>query len=158
MDEPIYLALGTNLGDRQANLERAIHALPPTTEIIKQSSIYVTPPWGYESQPEFLNQVIEIRTNLSPLRLLHYLKNIETILGRLESFRNGPRLIDLDILFYGQRVIEEDALQIPHPRLQSRAFVLVPLAEIAPGLIHPVLNESVQSLLTKVDTEGVRPL
>lgn len=158
MNEPIYIALGTNLGDREANLANARKSLPPEIAVVQASSIYVTPPWGYEDQPDFLNQVLETRSALEPLPFLAYLKNIEAQMGRLKTFRNGPRLIDLDILFYGQRVIDKPELKIPHPRLQERAFVLVPLKEIAPDFVHPVLAVKVQTLLTLVDTEGVRRL
>ena len=158
MNEPIYIALGTNLGDREANLANARESLPPEVSVVKASSIYVTPPWGYENQPDFLNQVLETRSTLEPLPLLAHLKSIEAQMGRLKTFRNGPRLIDLDILFYGHRVIDEPELQIPHPRLQERAFVLVPLNEIAPDFIHPVLAVKVQTLLSLVDAQGVRRL
>ena len=158
MASPIYLALGTNLGDREANLQKAIDSLAPKVRVIAKSSVYATPPWGFTDQPEFLNQVIEADTTLQPLPLLHLLKSIEVEMGREETFRNGPRLIDLDILFFGSEVVEGEIITIPHPRLQDRAFVLVPLNEIAPDFIHPVLNESVHDLLAKVDTEGVRKL
>ena len=158
MNEPIYIALGTNLGDREANLANARESLPSEVKVVQASSIYVTPPWGYEDQPDFLNQVLETRSTLEPLPLLAKLKSIEEQMGRLKTFRNGPRLIDLDILFYGQRVVDESDLQIPHPRLQERAFVLVPLNEIAPDFIHPVLAVKVETLLTLVDTQGVRRL
>jgi len=158
MASPVYLALGTNLGDREANLQTAIAALAPKASVVRQSTIYATPPWGYTDQPEFLNQVIEVDTLLHPLPLLHLLKSIEEQMGRVETFRNGPRLIDLDILFYGQEVVEGQIVQIPHPRLQDRAFVLVPLAEIAPDFVHPVLHQTVREMLAQVSTEGVRPL
>lgn len=158
MDEPIYLALGTNLGDRIANLQAAINLLSSKAIIVQESSVYVTPPWGIVDQPDFLNQVIKIKTNLTPTCLLRFIKNIEIKMGRQKTFRNGPRLIDLDILFYGTQVINKKALTIPHPRLQDRAFVLVPLSEIAPDFIHPVLNETVTSLLSKVEPEGVQRL
>lgn len=158
MASPIYLALGTNLGDREANLQKAIESLVPKVHVVNKSSVYATPPWGYTDQPEFLNQVIEVDTLLHPLPLLHLLKSIETNMGREETFRNGPRLIDLDILFYESQVIEGEIIQIPHPRLQDRAFVLVPLAEIAPNFVHPVLNQSIYDLLAKVNPEGVRKL
>ena len=158
MASPIYLALGTNLGDREANLQKAIESLTPKVRVIKKSSVYATPPWGYADQPEFLNQVIEADTTLHPLPLLHLLKSIEAEMGREETFRNGPRLIDLDILFYGSEVVEGEVITIPHPRLQERAFVLVPLNEIAPDFYHPVLHEPIHSLLAKVDPEGVRKL
>jgi 2-amino-4-hydroxy-6-hydroxymethyldihydropteridine diphosphokinase len=125
---------------------------------VKESPIYVTPPWGYEDQPDFLNQVIQVTTRLEPTQLLDYLKGIEDDMGRKATFRYGPRLIDLDILFYGQRVIREESLQIPHPRLHERAFVLVPLHDIAPDFVHPVLRETIRDLLSKVDVEGVRRL
>lgn len=155
MNETIYLALGSNLGDRAANLRQAIHALSPEVAVCQESSVYLTPPWGYQDQPSFLNQVIAAHTDLEPLPLLQTLKVIETEMGRHKTFRYGPRLIDLDILFYGQRVIDIEGLQIPHPRLAERAFVLIPLHEIAPDLIHPVLQLSISDLLAQVDAEGV---
>jgi 2-amino-4-hydroxy-6-hydroxymethyldihydropteridine diphosphokinase len=158
MASPIYLALGTNLGDREANLRQAISLLAPEVTVVRESSVYVTPPWGYTDQPEFLNQVLEADTLLHPLPLLHKLKSIEAQMGREKTFRNGPRLIDLDILFYGQEIVEGELLEIPHPRLQDRAFVLMPLVEIAPDFVHPVLNETIEGLLAKVDPEGVRRL
>jgi len=158
MSEPVYLALGTNLGDREANLQAARDSLALKMEIVRQSPIYITPPWGYADQPEFLNQVVEVETSLEPLPLLHFLKDIEADMGREKTFRNGPRLIDLDILFYGQRIIQEKDLCIPHPRLQGRAFVLVPLNDLVPDFIHPVFQESVHTLLSKVNTQGVRQL
>ena len=158
MASPIYLALGSNLGDRVANLENARKALAPNVTLIRESPIYLTPPWGYTEQPDFLNQVIEVETLLHPIPLLHKLKEIEADMGREATFRNGPRIIDLDIIFYGQEVYEGELLQIPHPRLQERAFVLVPLNDLAPDFVHPVLNESVREMLTKVDFTGVKPL
>jgi 2-amino-4-hydroxy-6-hydroxymethyldihydropteridine diphosphokinase len=158
VNEQVFLALGTNIGDREANLCKARKALAPKVTIIKESPIYVTPPWGFEDQPEFLNQVLEVQTKMLPGRLLAYLKRIEKKMGRLETFRNGPRLIDLDILFYGQRVVKRSKLCIPHPRLHERAFVLVPLKDIAPEFVHPVLNVTVETMLAKINTEGVRPL
>jgi 2-amino-4-hydroxy-6-hydroxymethyldihydropteridine diphosphokinase len=151
----LYLALGTNLGDRPANLQAAIAALPPTVQVIEQSSVYETPPWGYSDQPTFLNMALHAETGLEPLALLSYLKNLENELGRVESFRYGPRQIDLDILFYDNLVLETPELVIPHPRLQERAFVLVPLAEIAPNLIHPLAGKTISDLLTHVPVEGI---
>ena len=158
MTSPIFLALGTNLGDRVANLQAAREALTPQIQVLQESPIYVTPPWGYLDQPDFLNQVIEVETVLHPIPLLHLLKDIEAKLGREATFRNGPRLIDLDILFYEQEVVEGEVLQIPHPRLQDRAFVLVPLNDLAPDFMHPVLHKSVREMLGAVDSTGVRPL
>jgi 2-amino-4-hydroxy-6-hydroxymethyldihydropteridine diphosphokinase len=158
VNDQVFIALGTNIGDREANLCEARKALAPKVIIIKESPIYITPPWGYEDQPEFLNQVLEVQTKMRPGRLLAYLKRIEKKMGRMKTFRNGPRLIDLDILFYGQRVIERSKLRIPHPRLHERSFVLVPLKDIAPEFNHPVLNMMVETMLAKINTEGVRPL
>ncbi|NJN44873.1 MAG: 2-amino-4-hydroxy-6-hydroxymethyldihydropteridine diphosphokinase [Anaerolineae bacterium] len=142
-----YLALGTNLGDRLANLKGAIAALPPTVRVIRESSVYETEPWGFENQPNFLNQVIEAETTLPPTDLLHHLKSLENQLGRKPSFQFGPRLIDLDILFYDDLVLDTLALSIPHPRLHERAFVLIPLADIAPDFIHPVYQKTIRELL-----------
>lgn len=158
MASPIFIALGSNLGDRAANLQAARETLRPKVQVLRESPIYVTPPWGYLDQPEFFNQVIEVETLLHPKPLLHRLKSIEAKMGREATFRNGPRLIDLDILFYGQEVIEGEALQIPHPRLQDRAFVLIPLNDLAPDFMHPVLHQSVREMLGAVDSAGVRPL
>ena len=124
----VFLGIGTNLGDRERNLQDALAILSQKMVILKESSIYQTAPWGYLDQPAFLNQAIEVQTDLSPLNLLGFLKDTEKALGRQANFRYGPRLIDLDILFYGSRVIQTPRLQIPHPRIAQRAFVLVPLA------------------------------
>ncbi len=151
----IFLSLGTNLGDRLANLSHAIAALPPPVSVLRLSSIYETEPWGYHDQPAFLNQVLEGRTDLSPGALLDHLKQIERKLGRQPTFRYGPRLVDLDILFYGDQVIDLPGLAVPHPHLAERAFVLVPLAELAPDLRHPMNGMSVQTMLAKIDSKGV---
>ena len=120
------------------------------------SSIYETEPWGYADQPAFLNQVIAGTTPLDPPSIHALIKRIETGLGREPTFRYGPRLIDIDILSIGSLVLDTPELVIPHPRLQERAFVLVPLAEIAPDWVHPVLHLEVKSLLEKVDASGVK--
>ncbi len=152
-----YLGLGTNLGDRKENLRKAIEAIALKLSVCKQSSIYETAAWGYTDQPDFLNQVIEVETGLTPLRLLNFLKRTEVELGRIENFRYGPRLIDIDILFYDDLVKNTSRLQIPHPRIPERAFVLVPLNEIAPALEHPVLGKTITELLEDVpDKAGVR--
>ena len=151
----IHLALGTNLGDRMQNLRRAVAALPPDVRVTALSSVYETPPWGYTDQPAFLNMALEGKTELDPLALLAFLKKLETELGREKTFRNGPRLIDMDILLYDDLVFDQNDLIIPHPRLHERAFVLVPLNDIAPDLIHLVLKRTVRDLLKEVDTKGV---
>jgi len=155
---PVYIALGTNLGSREQNLQTAKDFLSRKATILQESAIYITPPWGYLDQPDFLNQVIEVSTHLRPVPLLRYLKRIEKQMGREKLIQNGPRLIDLDILFYGDQVLETGNLQIPHPRMVGRAFVLVPLNEIAPDFIHPVLNVSVSDMLAQTDTSGVTRL
>jgi 2-amino-4-hydroxy-6-hydroxymethyldihydropteridine diphosphokinase len=155
MNHITYIALGTNLGDRLANLRAAIRSMPPEIIVLAESHVYETPPWGYENQPAFLNMVIKAETGLEPKALLAYLKQIEVELGREQNFRWGPRLIDLDILFYDDLVFDTPPLVIPHPRLQERAFVLVPLADVAPDLVHPVFHRSVSDLLIDVDVQGI---
>jgi 2-amino-4-hydroxy-6-hydroxymethyldihydropteridine diphosphokinase len=154
--EIVYLALGTNLGDRLHNLEAAVAALPPAVTVLSRSPVYQTPPWGVTNQPEFLNMVLKGETRLGPQALLEHLKHLETELGRRPSIRYGPRLIDIDILFYGRLVLNTPTLTIPHPHLQERAFVLVPLADLAADFIHPSLEKSVLQLLAAVDTTGVK--
>ena len=151
----VYLALGTNLGDRMANLQAAIRALPPAVHHLSCSPVYETEPWGFTDQPAFLNQAIAGTTDLSPADLLVHLKALETALGRTPTFLYGPRQIDIDILFYDERILETPTLILPHPRLQERAFVLAPLADIAPNLLHPHLGKTVRELLAEVDRKGV---
>ena len=156
-----YLGLGSNLGDREVSLSDAIERLayPPCLTILRSSSIYETAPWGYAEQPEFLNCVLEIRTRLSPVSLLRRAKEVEHEVGRQPSRRYGPRLIDVDILLYGTLTLDLDDpdLQIPHPRMDSRAFVLVPLAELTEGLMHPTIHRTIGDLAHTVeDREGVR--
>jgi 2-amino-4-hydroxy-6-hydroxymethyldihydropteridine diphosphokinase len=152
----LYLGFGTNLGDRMANLQAAAKALKPVVTLLEVSSVYETEPWGYADQPAFYNQVVKGETKLEPLELLMFLKNLEGELGRKPNFRNGPRLIDLDILLYGDQVIKIPGLTIPHPGLAERAFVLAPLAELAGELHHPVSGMSIRELLTKVATSGIK--
>src|SRR5512138_2326025 len=121
----VYLALGSNLGDRLANLRQALVSLTPQMELLAKSQVYETPPWGYEDQPKFLNQVVKVTTYLDPEPLLKHLKRLEVALGRKETFPNGPRLIDLDILFYDDLVLNKPSVVIPHPHLQERGFVLL---------------------------------
>jgi 2-amino-4-hydroxy-6-hydroxymethyldihydropteridine diphosphokinase len=151
----VYLALGANLGDRRANLAAALGSLPPAADLDRCSPIYETQPWGFKHQPAFLNMVARVLTRLSPQALLDHLKAVEIRLGRRPARRWGPRLIDMDILFYDDLVLKTSRLVIPHPRLQVRAFVLVPLADLAPSLVHPVLGRTVSELLAAVDVSGV---
>ncbi|MCX6038031.1 MAG: 2-amino-4-hydroxy-6-hydroxymethyldihydropteridine diphosphokinase, partial [Chloroflexi bacterium] len=152
----IYLALGTNLGDRFANLQAAITALPPAVRVLAQSPVYETPPWGLTDQPAFLNMVLKSQTALAPVELLKHLKLLETELGRLPTVRWGPRRIDMDILFYDKLILDTPELTIPHPRLHERAFVLVPLADLEPDLVHPVLGATIKQLRSALDTTGVK--
>lgn len=155
MSHIIYIALGSNLGDREANLLAARRAMPPAVQLTSVSPIYETPPWGILDQPVFLNQVVAGSTDLPPAPLLAYLKGLEVQLGRTQTERYGPRTIDLDILFYDNLILSMTGLTIPHPRLAERAFVLVPLADLAPDLVHPVEKKTVQELLAQVDRSGI---
>ena len=158
MIHTIYIALGTNLGDRSANLDSALASLPPAVNILSSSPVYETPPWGYLCQSSFLNQVAKCETHLTPDELLEYLKAIEKRLGRQPAFLFGPRTIDLDILFYDDLVLKTLSLTIPHPRLEERAFVLVPFADLDSDMIHPVSGISIRELLESVDISGVELL
>jgi 2-amino-4-hydroxy-6-hydroxymethyldihydropteridine diphosphokinase len=155
----VYLGLGSNLGGRIGNLDSAVERLSEKVAIKKISSVYETEPLYNTEQPMFLNAVIKGVTALEPLELLSLMKGIERDLGRQPGFRNAPRIIDIDILFYGERIIQTEELTIPHPRIAERAFVLVPLAEIAPRLVHPQLKKTVKKLLAEVNgKEGVRKI
>ena len=145
-----YLGLGSNMGRREDNLKKALGFLSQRLKVTQVSSIYETEPVGDVEQPRFLNQVCQVYTRLSPLALLSLAKGIEFKLGRTGK-TGAPRPIDIDILFYDDRVIKTAELVIPHPRLAERAFVLVPLVEIAPDLLHPISGLSVNGLLVEVD-------
>ena len=153
----IYLGLGTNNGDRLANLEAAVESLAPGVNVTRRSPIYRTPPWGYTDQPDFLNMVLEAETNLPPFDLLKYLKDLEVEVGRTKTFRWGPREIDIDILLYDDQTLETPDLTIPHPQMPNRAFVLVPLADLAPELVHPVLGQTIAALKNTLDLTGIYP-
>lgn len=143
----VFIALGSNLGDRLANLAAAIDALSPDVEILDRSPVYETDPQYVTDQPSFLNMAVRGETALCPRDLLARLKAAEARLGRVSSRRFGPRLIDLDIIFHGDEVLEAADLQIPHPRMAERGFVLAPLADIAPQKIHPMTGRTVEDML-----------
>ena len=151
----VHIALGSNLGNRAVNLANARKRLTEFIEEMRCSSIYETPPWGVLDQPHFLNQVVKGTTTLSPLRLLDRLKTIEQAMGREETVRFGPRVIDLDILLYGGRIINYRRLQVPHPRMLERAFVMLPLAELSPGLVIPGKCMPVEDILANLDITGI---
>ncbi|HUK53886.1 MAG TPA: 2-amino-4-hydroxy-6-hydroxymethyldihydropteridine diphosphokinase [Candidatus Binatia bacterium] len=148
MKKSIHLGLGSNLGDRAAYLEQAITALAAAgVTVVRCSSFYATEPIGFAPQHWFLNAVVQAETDLMPRQLLHATQEVERSLGRRRMVRNGPRTVDIDILFYGGNVVRMPDLEIPHPRMAERRFVLVPLREIAPGLRHPTLRLSIAELL-----------
>jgi 2-amino-4-hydroxy-6-hydroxymethyldihydropteridine diphosphokinase len=146
--ERVFLGFGSNIGDRAANIERACRLIAEIegVRLVRTSSLIETEPVGYENQPDFINAVLEIGTALTPRELLTATKEIEQRMGRTRTVRFGPRIIDVDILLFGQRVIDEPGLTIPHPRMHERRFVLGPLAEIAPEAVHPVSKKTVTEL------------
>jgi 2-amino-4-hydroxy-6-hydroxymethyldihydropteridine diphosphokinase len=152
----VYLGLGSNLGDRNENLKDAITSLPPQMDIKAKSPVYETPPWGYEDQPRFLNQVVKVQTYLDAEPLLKHIKRLEVALGRKATFRNGPRLIDIDILFYDDLILNTPALIVPHPHLHERGFVLLPLMDIAPDLVHPLTKKSVREMVVSCNLAGIK--
>lgn len=156
MDHIVYLALGSNMGNRLSNLKAAVLNLTPQMTVKQKSSVYETPPWGFTEQDAFLNQVVKVTTYLEPEPLLRHLKRMETALGRVPNFQNGPRVIDIDILFFDNTIINTPPLVVPHPRLHERAFVLVPLAEIEPDFVHPILQRPINKILEDVDRSEIK--
>jgi 2-amino-4-hydroxy-6-hydroxymethyldihydropteridine diphosphokinase len=156
----VYIALGTNVGEREANLLQALRLLPESGVLVRRvSSVYETEPVDYLDQEWFLNAVLEAQTELDALDLLSALRVIESRMGSKKAFAKGPRKIDLDILLYGNETIDTPELQVPHPRMLERKFVLIPLAEIAPSLRHPSWKSGVASLLAASrDVSAVKKL
>jgi 2-amino-4-hydroxy-6-hydroxymethyldihydropteridine diphosphokinase len=154
----IYLSLGSNIGARAGNIARALAELPEHgVRVVGRSSLYETEPVEFLAQGWFLNCVVEVETDLAPVELMRALLDIERAMGRERVAPKGPRIIDVDILLYGSRVVREADLEIPHPRMAERRFVLVPFAEIAPGGVHPVLKKTVAELLAETaDRSEVR--
>lgn len=156
MIKTVFIGIGSNLGERMDNLDLAVSRIGGTTGIIEaKSSVYETEPWGFETENKFLNMVVKVNTNLETGQLLETLLGIEERMGRIRENKDySSRIIDLDILFYGDLIIEESGLRIPHPHIHNRRFVLVPLAEIAPEYIHPVLNKSIIDILRQCSDKG----
>ena len=147
----IYLGLGTNQNNREVNLSRCVNQLSDNGDIkvVGFSSVYETEPYGYPDQPRFLNMVVEIKTQLTPLKLLSLMQNIEKKLGRKKTFRWGPRVIDIDILSYRNRVINHPDLTVPHKQMHLRKFVLIPLKEVAGNFIHSESQKNINQLLSE---------
>ena len=143
-----YIGIGSNLGDKEHNIKKSIDLIKEKSKILEISRLYKTEPVGYKNQDKFLNCAIKIKTELKPIELLGFLQSIEKRLGRIRTIKNGPRTIDLDILFYGIEIINENNLIVPHPRLHEREFVLEPLEDISPNFIHPVLRKSIKELVS----------
>lgn len=149
-----YLSIGSNLGDRINYLKKALEKLKQNNiQIIKSSNIIETEPYGYKEQGKFLNMAVEIDSELEPFELMKLISKIESELGRIRTKRWGPRVIDIDIIFYNSLIINEPDLKIPHPDMQNRFFVLKPLQEIAPDFVHPVLKKTITELLENLNSE-----
>jgi 2-amino-4-hydroxy-6-hydroxymethyldihydropteridine diphosphokinase len=150
----VYLLLGSNLGNRLMYLQEAARYINEETgHIVQQSAVYETQSWGNTNVPDYLNQVLLLQTNLLPHDLLHKLLQIESLLGRERLEKWGARTLDIDILFYGTDIIEDADLIVPHPQLHNRGFTLAPLAELAPDLMHPVLNKTISSLKNELNDD-----
>ena len=155
-NETVYLLLGSNLGDRLQVMRTASELIDMQIgSIVSASSIYETAPWGVLDQPSFLNQVLEVETEMAPEEVLRIILDIEHELGRVRYERWGARVIDIDILYFGNLMLDTARLTIPHPRLHERRFTLAPLAEIAPNFIHPVLNKSTEQLMAECTDTSV---
>nr|WP_297890138.1 2-amino-4-hydroxy-6-hydroxymethyldihydropteridine diphosphokinase [Sulfurihydrogenibium sp.] len=142
----VFLGLGSNLGNREENLKKAIELLSEKINIIKLSKIYETKPVGVENQPDFLNMALIGETDIDHISMFSFIKEVEKKVGRVERYRWGPREIDIDILFYNDLIFHSENLQIPHPRLHERDFVLKPLMDLNPDFVHPVLKKSIKEI------------
>jgi 2-amino-4-hydroxy-6-hydroxymethyldihydropteridine diphosphokinase len=143
-----YLLLGSNMGNSQKQLSKSILLIEKQIgKLLRQSGLYSTAAWGNTNQPDFLNQVIMVETELSAIQTMQTILNIEKKMGRLRTVKNAPRIIDIDILFFNKEIIDREYLNIPHPQIQNRRFVLVPLNQLSPNLKHPVLKKTVHQLL-----------
>lgn len=159
MRKTVYLSLGSNIGDRAAHLQRAVDSLPEHgVRVLRVSPVYETEPVDYTAQAWFLNVVVEGETDLFPMQLLSQTARLERLLGRRRTVAKGPRTIDIDILFYGRAIVKTPRLEIPHPRIAERRFVLVPLCDLAPDLRHPATRRSVREMLDAAPAQIVRPL
>ncbi len=155
MSADVFIGLGGNLGDVRATFGQAIEKIGEAASVTAVSSLYRSKPYGFSDQPDFLNAVLRASTQLSPLALFVMLQAIETELGKHVLRENGPRAIDLDLLFYGDLVIQSHELEVPHPGIFNRDFVLLPLAELDPNFAHPTLNRSIAELLESLDSRHV---
>jgi len=150
-----FLLLGSNMGDRMAHLKKAIQKTEEVCgKIVQTSSVYETAPWGFLNQGAFLNQVAVIETNYTPIKLIQLLLEIETEIGRVREFKLGPRIIDIDILLIDDEIINDSLLTVPHPEMHKRRFALIPLAELAEGINHPVFKKTIQQILSECTDKG----
>lgn len=155
----VYLALGANVGDRKQHLESALAQLGEAgVRILRVSPVYETEPVGFTAQHWFYNLVVEAGTDLFPMQLLARIAKIEQALGRIRTVKNGPRTLDIDILLYGRAVVRSAKLEVPHPRMAERRFVLAPLGDLAPELRHPVTHQTIRSMLENAPAQTVRKL
>lgn len=158
-NKTVFLSLGSNIGDRMGNLEAALARLAgPRLRVVRTSPAYETEPVEFTAQRWFVNLVAEVETELFPMQLLSYTGSVERALGRVRGAPKGPRTIDIDILFYGRCVVHSQRLEIPHPGIAARRFVLAPLADLAPDLRHPVTRKTVREMLEAAPQQAVRPL
>ncbi|MEM0492928.1 MAG: 2-amino-4-hydroxy-6-hydroxymethyldihydropteridine diphosphokinase [Candidatus Thermoplasmatota archaeon] len=150
-----YLSLGSNIGDKEGNIEKAIQLLSSIGRIIKTSDLYLTEPVDYKKQDWFLNCIIALETDYDPHKLLEEIGSIESQMGRVRMIRYGPRVIDIDILFYDDRIVEDERLTIPHPRLHKRGFILRGMVDVNPDLMHPLLGKTVRELYKECEDKSM---